>query len=86
MSKPVIGRPVKDKAEEQFKNCIKKNLTRNMLECKILEQVYILFVNKDFQKLDEAEVKNVFKHYSLAPYYQLLYQLKSIQGTTVSGK
>lgn len=43
LSKPVIGRPPKDKVEDHFKECIKKHLARNMLECKTFERIHSKF-------------------------------------------
>jgi hypothetical protein len=45
-SKPAIGRPPKDKVEDEFKKCIEKHLARNMLECKVLDRVNAIFIDK----------------------------------------
>lgn len=64
MSKPVIGRPPKDKVEDEFKECIKHHLARNMLECKTIEKVYSKLMGKTNDKpLPDKIIEDYFASY-----------------------
>jgi hypothetical protein len=36
----MIGRPAKGQLEDDFKKCIQKHLSRNMLECHVVDKVH----------------------------------------------
>jgi len=62
LSKPAIGRPPKDKVEDEFKECVRRHLPRNMLECRTFERTYTKFMSRkeDLKEVEDSVIEAYF--------------------------